>query len=210
MVTPNLCCIPKAPRCRLDIRVATSVLLPLAHDENWTSGGPAKIRAIGGVIIACKTRENLYIRGLGRAGPGCRRAFARFKEIMAVRTSFLLDILRDLSERSGGQSRNFLAHQGLPAVSGSPSCPRLQVPDPGLMPTACTDGEDRFGAESPATGSNLENPVRRTPAPGGQDLRSAVLPAFVKRKVRTAGRNRRFPDVKPGRQPERACSGSSG
>ena len=54
------------------------------------------------------------------------------------------------------------------------------------MPTACTDGEDRFGAESPATGSNLENPVRRTPAPGGQDLSSAVLPAFVKRKVRMA------------------------
>src|SRR5260221_251997 len=79
-----------------------------------------------------------------------------------------------------------------------------------LNPIACTDGEDRFGAESPATGSNLETPVRRTPAPGGQDLRSAVLPAFVKRKVRTAGRNRRFPDVKPGRQPERACSGSSG
>src|ERR1700756_1065599 len=203
MVTPNLCCISKAPRCRLDIRVATSVLLPLAHDENWTSGGPAKIRAIGGVIIACKTRENLYIGGLGRAGPGCRRAFARFKEIMAVRTSFLLDILRDLSEGSGGQSRNFFAHQGLPAVSGSPSCPRLQVPDPGLMKTV-------LGPRAPATGSNLENPVRRTPAPGGQDLRSAVLPAFVKRKVRTAGRNRRFPDVKPGRQPERACSGSSG
>ena len=207
MVTPNLCCIPKAPACRLDIRVATTVLLALAHDENWTSGGPAG--AIG-VIIACNTRGNLYIGGLGRAGPVCRRAFARFKEIMAVRTSFLLDILRDLSERGGGQSRNFFVRQGLPAVSGSPSCPRLQVPDPGLMPTACTDGEDRFGAESPATGSNLENPVRRTPAPGGQDLSSAVLPAFVKRKVGTAGRNRRFPDVKPGRQPERACSGSSG
>ena len=207
MVTPNLCCIPKAPACRLDIRVATTVLLALAHDENWTSGGPAG--AIG-VIIACNTRGNLYIGGLGRAGPVCRRAFVRFKEIMAVRTSFLLDILRDLSERSGGQPRSFFAHQGLPAVSGSPSCPRLQVPDPGLMPIACTDGEDRFGAESPATGSNLGNPVRRTPAPGGQDLRSAVLPAFVKRKVRTAGRNRRFPDVKTGRQPERACSGSSG
>jgi len=208
MVTPNLCCIPKAPRCRLDIRVATSVLLPLAHDENWTSGGAAKIRAIGGVIIACKTRENLYIGGLGRAGPGCRRAFARFKEIMAVRNSFLLDILRDLSERSGGQSRNFFAHQGLPAVSGSPSCPRLQVPDPGLIQSPAQTGKTVLGPRAPRP--NLENPVRRTPAPGGQDLRSAVLPAFVKRKVRTAGRNRRFPDVKPGRQPERACSGSSG
>ena len=159
---------------------------------------------------ACKSGENLYIGALGRAGPVCRRAFARFKEIMAVRTSFLLDILRDLSERGGGQSRNFFVRQGFPAVSGSPSCPRLQVPNPGLMRIACTDGEDRLGAESPATGSNLENPVRRRPAPGGQDLSSAVLPAFVKRKVRTAGRNRRFPDVKPSRQPERACSGSSG
>ena len=100
-----------------------------------------------------------------------------------IGTLFLAVILRDLSERSGGQSRNFFVRQGLPAVSGSPSCPRLQVPDPGLMPTACTDGEDRFGAASPATGSNLENPVRRTSAPGGQDLSSAVLPAFVKRKV---------------------------
>jgi len=161
-------------------------------------------------------RARVYSKALVEANKNimskavCRRAFVRFKEIMAVRTSFLLDILRDLSERSGGQQRNSFAHQGLPAVSGSPSCPRLQVPDPGLIPTACTDGEDRFGAESPATGSNLENPVRRTPAPGGQDLRSAVLPTFVKRRVRTAGRNRRFPDVKTGRQPERACSGSSG
>src|SRR6516225_10210036 len=176
---------PQGPHCRLDIRVATSVLVPLAHDENWTSGRSCRDPG-NGVIIACKTRENLYIGGLGRAGSVWRRAFVRFKEIMVVRTSFLLDILRDLSERSGGQSRNFPARQGLPAVSGGPSCPRLQVPNPGLMRIACTDGEDRFGAESPATGSNLENPVRRTPAPGGQDLSSAVLPAFVKRKVRTA------------------------
>src|SRR5262249_25955462 len=134
----------------------------------------------------------------------------RVKKIVAVRTSFLLDIRGVLSEGGGGKSRNFLGRQGFPAVSGSPSCPRLQVPDPGLMPTACTDGEDRFGAESPATGSNLENPVRRTPAPGGQDLSSAVLPAFVKRKVRTAGRNRGVRDVKPGGKAEGACSGSSG
>src|SRR5260221_4363074 len=129
MVTPNLCCIPKAPRCRLDIRVATSVLLPLAHDENWTSGGAAKIRAIGGVIIACKTRENLYIGALGRAGPGCRRAFARFKEIMAVRTSFLLDILPGFSARSQGQSRKFFSRQGLPGGSRNASLPEMLLPD---------------------------------------------------------------------------------
>jgi len=159
---------------------------------------------------ACKTGENRYIGGQGVPARCCRRAFARFKENMAVRTLFLLDVLRDLSERSRGQARDFFGRQGLPAVSGSPSCPRLQVPAPGLNVIACTDGEDRFGAERPATGSNLENPVRLSPAPGGQDLSSAVLPAFVKRKVRMAGRNRRFPDVNTGRQPERACSGSSG
>src|SRR5262245_53857704 len=94
---------------------------------------------------------------------------------MAVRTLFLLDVLRDLSERREGQARDFFGRQGLPAVSGSPSCPRLQVPAPGLMRIACTDGEDRFGAERPATGSNLENPVRRPSAPGGGGRISAAL-----------------------------------
>src|SRR5262249_28637565 len=124
--------------------------------------------------LVCKAGENLYIGALGRAGPVCRRAFARFKEIMAVRTSFLLDILRDLSERGGGQSRNFFVRQGLPAVFGSPSCPRLQVPDPRLMPIACTDGEDRFGgreAPRPVRTSRTRCGVR--PRPGGRI--SAVL-----------------------------------
>src|SRR5215510_14723892 len=48
----------------------------------------------------CKTGENRYIGGQGVPAQGCRRAFARFKENMAVRTLFLLDVLRDLSERS--------------------------------------------------------------------------------------------------------------
>src|SRR5262249_39408616 len=86
---------------------------------------------------------------------------------MAVRTLFLFDILRGLSEKRRGQTRGFFWGQSLPAVSGSPSCPRLQVPAPGLNAIACTDGEDRFGAARPATGSNLENPVRLSPAPGG-------------------------------------------
>ena len=34
------------------------------------------------------------------------------------------------------------------------------------MRNACTDGEDRFGANGPATGSNLENPVRPLPLAG--------------------------------------------
>lgn len=59
-------------------------------------------------------------------------------------------------------------------------CRGLRVKEPGLMSRACTDGEDRFGAESPATGSNLESPVRRRPCVGGRIvLRSVVLPGFV-------------------------------
>src|SRR5262249_34850984 len=101
---------------------------------------------------------------------------------MAVKTLFLFDVLRAFFKRSRGQARDFFGRQGLPAVSGSPSCPRLQVPAAGLNAIACTDGEDRFGAERPATGSNLENPARLSSAPGGQDLSSAVLPAFVQCK----------------------------
>jgi large subunit ribosomal protein L10 len=59
------------------------------------------------------------------------------------------------------------------------SCPRLQAPVRRLNPLACTDGEDRFGALRPATGSNLENPVRPTPC-GGQDVRSVVLLRLVR------------------------------
>jgi hypothetical protein len=46
------------------------------------------------------------------------------------------------------------------------------------MRNACTDGEDRFGANGPATGSNLGNPVRLVPRLG-QDVWSAVLLGFV-------------------------------
>src|SRR5262249_61210721 len=68
---------------------------------------------------------------------------------MAVRTLFLVDGVRDLSKRRRGQARDFFGRQGLPAVSGSPSCPRLQVPAAGLNEIACTDGEDRFGPSAP-------------------------------------------------------------
>jgi hypothetical protein len=78
------------------------------------------------------------------------------------------------------------------------------------MPNACTDGEDRFGAERPATGSNLDYPARRDSAVGGQDFMSAILPGFVQSQGRMAGRNRRFAHVNTNRQPERAGSGSSG
>ena len=54
------------------------------------------------------------------------------------------------------------------------------------MRNACTDGEDRFGAKSPATGSNLGNPVRPIPRLGGRISWSAVLLGFVQRQGRTA------------------------
>src|SRR5262245_20526359 len=63
---------------------------------------------------ACKTGENRYIGGQGVPAQCCRRAFARFKENMAVTTLFLLDVLRDLSERRRGQARDFFGRQGLP------------------------------------------------------------------------------------------------
>ena len=172
MVTPSLCCIRKAPACRLDIRVAAGVLLALAHDENWTSGGRARMRTIGAIVLA-KPVKTSTLGGLGRAGPVCRRAFARFKEIMAVRTSFLLDILRDLSERGGGQSRNFFVRQGLPAVSGSPSCPRLQVPDPGLIQPPAQTGKTVLGPRAPRPVRTSRTRCGVRPRPGGRI--SAVL-----------------------------------
>jgi len=47
-------------------------------------------------------------------------------------------------------------------------------------------GKTVLGPNGPATGSNLGNPVRITPAPGGQDLWSAVLLGFLLRQGRTA------------------------
>jgi hypothetical protein len=47
-------------------------------------------------------------------------------------------------------------------------------------------GKTVLGPNSPATGSNLGNPVRLKPAPGGQDLWSAVLLGFLQRQGLTA------------------------
>jgi hypothetical protein len=47
-------------------------------------------------------------------------------------------------------------------------------------------GKTVLGLDSPATGSNLGNPVRLNPALGGQDLWSAVLLGFLQRQGRTA------------------------
>src|SRR5262249_60598988 len=79
---------------------------------------------------ACKTDENRYIAGQGVPAQCCRRAFARFKENMAVRTLFLFDVLRGLFERRRGQGRDFFWGQGLSAGFGSPSFSRLQVAGP--------------------------------------------------------------------------------
>src|SRR5262249_11147150 len=144
---------------------------------------------------ACKTGENRYIGGQGVPAQCVGAPLRASRKTWRLGPYSFLTSCGSYLKRAGGKRAHPFGAKALPAVSGSPSCPRLQVPAPGLNPIACTDGEDRFGAARPATGSNLENPVRLSPAPGGQDLSSAVLPAFVKRKVRTAGRNRRFPGV---------------
>jgi hypothetical protein len=83
---------------------------------------------------------------------------------------FLLDIPRGRSGGRRGGLLFFLDGQWLLEVSGSPSCPILQVPVEGLRlkAKACTDGEDRFGAIAP-------RPVRTSmtrrgllPRPGGR------------------------------------------
>jgi len=159
---------------------------------------------------------------LGRAGPVCRRAFARFMEQTPIRTSFLLDIQWDRSEGGRGRSRFFLWRQGLPAVSGSPSCPRLQVPglgltqDPGLIRDACTDGERPFWGRKPRDRFEPRETRCGQRCAWWAGFPSVALPgtrqtACVRQcQGRAAGRNRRFPVQMTGRQPERACSGSSG
>ena len=62
------------------------------------------------------------------------------------------------------------------------------------MRNACTDGEDRFGANGPATGSNLGNPVRLVPRLGAGCLERR--PARVRVTPGTDGScNRRAPRV---------------
>src|SRR5262249_60523226 len=86
---------------------------------------------------ACKTDENRYIAGQGVPAQCCRRAFARFKENMAVRTLFLFDVLRDLFEKRRGQAGDFFWRQGLSAGFGRSSFPTLQVAAHRLMLIAC-------------------------------------------------------------------------
>src|SRR4051794_34723306 len=91
----------------------------------------------------------------------------------------------------------FERREGLPAVSGSSSCPRLQAPDDRLNRTACTDGEDRFGAKTPRL---VQSSVTRRGAgrvsggrtggasscPGSRDGFDHVTP-WVGRQVATGG-----------------------
>src|SRR5436190_21722439 len=108
---------------------------------------------------------------------------------LVIRTLFLLDIPRDHSKGKGTDWQFSVARQGLLAISGSPSCPRLQVPS-GLMRNACTDGEDRFGVTAPRPVRTSTNPVRLTAAHGGQDRQQRRSARLVQCRVRTAGRNR--------------------
>src|SRR6476661_940535 len=110
-------------------------------------------------------------------------------ENMVARTLFLLDILRVLEVHPVRDCR---------------------VPDPGLMRSACTDGEDRFGAQQPRDRFEPREPgAAQTRAWGAGSLERR--PARVLATPGTDGsRNRRAPRVTRGRQPERACSGPSG
>ena len=197
---------PLAPACLVCRPSADGRLLAAADDEIRTCGARAKNLSIGAITLA-KPVENLYIGGQGVPALVCRRAFARFKENMAVRTLFLLGILRDFSERSRSQSRDFFGRQGLPAVSGSPSCPRLQVPVPGSIglhrrgrPFRAREPRDRFEPRKPGAASAA--PGRMSAAPSCPRLYSARSGW----QVATGGSR----VMNTGRQPERACSGSSG
>jgi hypothetical protein len=183
-------------------------VLAAADDQIWTCGAekPSLWRAIG----LGKAHENLYIGGQGVPALVCRRAFARFKENMAVRTLFLLGILRDFSERRRSQSRAFFRASG---VSGSCRRPVLSE-TAGAGSRLNANRLHRWGR--PFAGLRAPRPVRTlrrgcglSRRPGGQDFSSAVLPALSS-QGRTASRNRRFPDMKTGRQAERVRSGSSG
>jgi hypothetical protein len=188
-------------------------VLAAADDQIWTCGAGRKNRpGITGpwrAIGLGKARQRLYIRGQGVPVLVCRRAFARFKENMAVRTLFLLGILRDFSERSRSQSRAFFGA----SVSGS--CRR-----PVLSETAgagCRLNVNRLHRWGrPFAGLRALRPVRTLrrgcglSRPAGQDFSSAVLPALssarVGRRVATGGSR----ILNTGRQAERVCSGSSG
>ena len=182
-------------------------VLAVADDQIWTCGARRKNRPTT-CDWAWQNRRKPLHKAQGVPALVCRRAFARFKEIMAVRTLFLLGILRDFSERSRSQSRAFFK------ASASGSCRK-----PVLSETAGTGSRlnanrlHRWGR--PFAGLRAPRPVRTLrrecglSRPGGQDFSSAVLPALssarVGRRVATGGSR-----IKPGRQAERVCSGSSG
>jgi hypothetical protein len=182
-------------------------LLAAAGDEIRTCGSSGKNRVFARNFAWQSRRKPLH-NGQGVPALVCRRAFARFKENMAVRTFFLLGILRDFSERNRTQSRNFFWAPG--RSGGFRTSILSETAGAGFR----LNGLHRRGrpfwgprAPRPVGTSKAERGVCRA---GGQDLRSAVLPAFVPRQAGIAGRNGRFPEMNRGRQPERACSGSSG
>ena len=143
-------------------------------------GGCAKI---GGncAIRAWQMGRNALHRAKGVPALVCRRAFARSKENMPVGTLFLLGILRDFSERSRSRSRIF---PGASTTSGgfrkcvlsetAGAVSRLDVSRLHRRGRPFWGGQpcDRF--EPRVLGAAQV-------ALDGQDLSSAVLPAFVHR-----------------------------
>ncbi len=192
---------------RLPFQSRRLSVLAVADDQIWTCGARRKNRPTT-CDWAWQNRRKPLHRGQGVPALVCRRAFARFKEIMAVRTLFLLGILRDFSERSRSQSWAFFRA----SVPGSCRKPVLsETAGAGSRLNANRlhrSGRPFAGLRAP----RLVRTLRRgcgLSRPGGQDFSSAVLPALssarVGRRVATGGSR-----MKTGRQAERVCSGSSG
>ena len=84
----------------------------------------------------------------------------------------------------------------------------------GLMGTACTDGEDRFRANRPRDRFEPRQPGATCVALWGAGFESVVLSRLSAQRSAKLGQGGRsqpaVPAVLTGRQPERACSGSSG
>jgi hypothetical protein len=159
-----------------------------------------------------QTTGNALHKRPGRAGPVCRRAFARFTETWRLDThSFWMTDLKEAEARlhfSFG-ARGF---RRFPEARPVQDCRRRVFA--GLMGTACTDGEDRFRAKRPRDRFEPREPGATSVAPWGAGFESVVLSRLSAQRRARPGQGGRsqpaVPAMLTGRKPERACSGSSG
>jgi hypothetical protein len=167
---------------------------------------------------------------IGRAGPICRRAFARLYKSMVTGTYSFWETPAGRSERKRPDAiANVKTRKAIPAT-GWPTCPRLPAPkreSQGLIPAPCVlqvanksgasiDGERTRVCVTVGLrqfGSNLgdplttERPLRRAGFSKRRSARLAACELHAGRLVTTW----RLPRItRPAVKPERACSGSSG